>query len=64
MQYFYFETLLKDGSRANPVITENAYCDSISLQWVEVTGKCIPFPTLKLLFPSQNSKIIGQELRF
>lgn len=30
------------------------YCES-SLQWVEVTGKYILFPTPKSLFPSQNS---------
>lgn len=62
MQYFYFETLLKDSSRANPVIIANECSESISRQWIEVTGKCVPFSTIKPLFPSQNSKVIGQEL--
>lgn len=62
VQHIHTEALLKGSSRASPIITANISCESMSLHWAEVTGKCIPSPTLKPLFPSQNSKVMGQEL--
>lgn len=66
MQHFYFEVLLKGsgvgGVGANPVLIVKTSCECNSFQWVEVTGKYIPFLNPKPLFPSQNSKVMDQAL--
>lgn len=47
---------------ANPVLIVKTSCERNSLQWVEVTGKYIPSPNPKPLFPLQNSKVMDQAL--
>lgn len=65
--HFYFEVLLKGNGgevlrEANPVLIVKTSCECNSLQCVEVTGKYIPSPHPKPLFPLQNSKVMDQAL--
>lgn len=66
MRHFYFEVLLKGSEggvqEANPVLIVKTSCECNSLQCVEVTGKYIPSPHSKPLFPLQNSKVMDQAL--